>query len=324
MQLDKTVFIEEWRKDVFQKLRSLEIDEIEEISFRLTDIKINGICSYLDVGTQLKIDTMLTSDNEGKENMNTLEQSKDQNLVSKKVASPVVLEEISQSTSSCHSPPIDDDSEEPTPYNTNLENQKNSEYWNLSDVNVNAQIEARLQPQSFHHHMFKPSYFKANPQFDFFMNLECPNSASADELHADGLIKCDMLKENALKCRFSRSPRNDSKIKDQLCRMCPFKRWVPEDQFGDHMGLAHGIIHVPDVGYIALPPPKALFKLNAGRLKYYNCRCPKCLSWIRLGKMAEVESVTSEILKRDRILDNKTVVGLYTNYYRHFMECSLE
>jgi hypothetical protein len=297
MKIDIPSVIDYWIEDVRQNLENLKPDEIEEIIFKINNLQLDDI------------DPLIYDEKENKKIEKQIK-TNDEKLTIEKI------DEILDNSS------IDEAIENIVKFDKNNKDLGKTEFWRFNDKEN--KIEKRLQPQKFHHHSFKPSFFKTSKgEYFYDLNFACPNSGTDSDLENYGLLRNEKLKENAMTCRFKRKNKFLNEKVDYLCRMCPFIKWIPIEKFGDHLGLAHGIIKVENLGLIALPPPVALYKQTLGRLKFYYSKCPKCSRWIRLGKMAEVKTVCKEVEHIDSINRNTQIVGLYTNYFYHFMECSL-
>ncbi|GME76437.1 unnamed protein product [Ambrosiozyma monospora] len=114
-----------------------------------------------------------------------------------------------------------------------------------------------------------------------------------------------------------------------------------------------------DFEVVVLPKPKALFEATPRGVKRYHCQCPKCLDWIRLGfpePLGNASNVAdsnlplafgtgnvgagkgtnfvrgraksgtidfTEFREEDDSEDLRDKRGLFTNYFCHFLKCSL-
>lgn len=200
------------------------------------------------------------------------------------------------------------------------------EYWKNKSGKLD--IGKKLNPQCFQNHVLNPSYIKHHcNDFSVHFNSKCPVSASDKDLEHYQLLKNENLKYNAITCKYKRVKCNNLEEVDLLCRMCPAKRWIPEQKFTYHMYLAHGVIKLNRSKILVLPLPTALFKMSPGRMKCYYAKCPKCCKWVRLGRLEPFPThlVSKEVLLQDSIYDDediKDIVGLYTNYFCHFVDCS--
>lgn len=316
MSLVKMKDVDDWIVDVVKGMQKLEIEEINDINYKLQNISLNNV----------DLSNTSSSNDEEKENSVAHELPVGFDKVSQSQDKPVKtiiednLQNIKQDEDSSE---YEKSTEITARHHSTVVNFGSTQYWDLQKSD--SMVEERMKPQKFHHHCFKPSYFKINSKrFDFYLNTGCPNSSSDSELKNYGMIRNDKIRKNALKYRYSRVRKDGSKSVECLCRLCPSKRWIPKALFVEHMAIAHGIVWIENVGHVALPYPSALFRQNIGRLKYYYCKCPKCLKWIRLGLIADIKNVSEAILKTEKSYDNKDVVGIYSNYYHHFMKCSME
>lgn len=287
--------IENWLDDVQKAKCSMSLDQIEDIVYRLQTA------------------TLKTSqggeDFEEKENSVFTETGKQKKIE--------VIDQDIKFIDECEAGP----KETSAKYYKTVKDLGKEEFWKLNAKSN--QIKSRLEPQKFQHHMLQEGYLSENKEkYQFKINTKCPASATDSEMENYNLMRKRSIKENALTYRFSRQSRTDPDKIEYLCRMCPFKRWVPVEKFREHMCLAHGILHVKGVGYVGLPPPDAVYRQSPGKLKCYYCKCPKCLRWIRLGKITGVGKVSRKLRLQDNINNDQAVAGLYTNYFHHFILCS--
>lgn len=339
MSVDKVERVDDWIVDVVNGMEMLDIEEIDQINYKLQNIclssnnnvdqlnsssyesndeKENGVVEYFSKGLNVNINNynnkLITE-----ELLSDIVENDDierKDFSAYNIAtSDNILEDIDRE--------IHDNADDITAkYYDTIPDYGKVEYWDFQCHDLI--IDKRLEPQNFHHHDFKPSYFKNNSKdFSFYFNLGCPNSSSDDDLKDHGIIRNDDIKENALQYRFSRIRKDGSKSMECICRMCSSKRWIPVNLFKEHMAIAHGIVSIENVGNIALPYPSALYRQSPGRLKCYYCKCPKCLNWIRLGLMSGVKNISETIRIEEKKFDNREIVGIYSNYYQHFMKCSL-
>lgn len=302
MSVDKTKLIERWIKDVHDNMGTLKPAEIENIIFQINNIKLeNNACTDYDE-KENETDKQTTSKLVG-------------NMTEKLTMEKV--DEILEDNS------IDERIENSIKFDANNKELGKTEFWKFNDDDN--KIEKRLQPQQFHHHECNPSIFKNDKgEYFYYKNKNCPDSGTEQEMKNNGLMKSDRLKKSAYCYKIKRVSRYADEKIEYLCRLCPFVKWIPVSKFGDHMGLAHGIIRSDNVGIVALPPPVALYKQNIGRLKFYYSKCPKCLKWIRLGKMSDVQNICEDVSYIDQLNSNSQIVGLYTNYFYHFLGCSVD
>lgn len=303
MSEDKTEIIEHWVKDVHDNMEKLKPEEIKNIIFKINNIKLEDFApNDYDEKENIEHNDKLTSKVNAK---------KVENLTMDKI------DEILEDSS------IDERIENSIKFDENNKELGKTEFWKFTDDDN--KIEKRLQPQQFHHHECNPSIFKNDKgEYFYYKNKNCPPSGTEEEMKNNGLMKNERLKESAYCYKIKRVSKHTNEKIEYLCRLCPFVRWIPVNKFGDHMGLAHGIIKMDNIGIVALPPPAALYKQNIGRLKFYYSKCPKCLKWIRLGKMSGVNSISEDVDYIDCLNSNSQVVGLYTNYFFHFLGCTID
>lgn len=300
---EKLNFIDKWLDNVEQCTKQLTLDELEQVVFHMENVSLGD---------------PPTTDGYCIDKENTVHR-----FLEKQFKQARIEHRDNGATSTnkaVNSNCLNQDSKAECP---SIKRMGGPKYWVFNDKHAN--IEKRLEPQRFHHHQLKPSYMKANSStYRFEMDFKCPNSGTDGDLENYRLLTNDRLKQNAVSCRYKRIQVSDPTKMDYLCRLCPFQRWIPVDNFRDHMGMAHGIVDVKGFKLIVLPPPRALYRQTLGKLKFYYCQCSKCFRWIRLGKMAGVRRISDGVIEADSINDNKTIVGLYTNYFYHFMTCSLD
>lgn len=322
--LEEITSINKWIKNVNLEHSSLDICQVEDIVYRLpsgefqNDQNINdeNIIVKGTKGNKTDSDTIKSKE------VVSIESIIKPKLNEFELNTDIHINEDYEILTECSLPT--DYSDTTATYYKDIKNLGKIEYWKFNDKNYS--IENRLQPQKFHHHVLQPRLFKNNDNeiYTYNLNLECPKSATDSELDNYNLLKNPNIKHNAMTYRYSRQMKNkeiSTKV-EYLCRMCSFKRWIPKDRFYEHMGLAHGILLVENLGYISLPPPDALFRMSPGKLKCYYCKCPKCWKWLRLGKLTGIKNISVEIQQNDDINDDLAVVGLYTNYFMHFYKCS--
>lgn len=290
--------IETWLNDVHKASCSMDLGQIDDIVYRLKAVTLE--------------DSESDKVFEEKENSVVSEKGKKQWQVPKQ---EIAKTEDADITSV--------DEETAAEYYKTVKDFGKVEFWKMNAKSN--QIESRLDPQKFHHHVLQPAFLQDNKEkYQFKVNMSCPDSATDSELENYNLMRKKSVKENAMTHRFSRHSKSDHAHVEYLCRMCPFKRWIPMERFQEHMCLAHGILNVNGFGYVGLPPPEAVYRQSPGKLKCYYSKCPKCLRWIRLGKVAGVGRVSRKLRLHDKINNDHAVVGLYTNYFQHFMACSQE
>lgn len=285
--------IEFWLDEVSRSQMEMDLNEVENIVYNIKNLIIEDNINYVD-----------DFDIAEKENRVLPETGKNRN------ESAVPLNDIEK---------YKEDNERCADYYKSVKNYGKVEFWNFNDSCVT--LEDRLQPRKFHHHTLKPSFFKEQKKhYDFYINNKCPNSPNDyNDLNDNTLIQNSNLNKNIRTYRFSKIDKKDNSQIEYLCRLCCFKRWILLTNFNDHMSLAHGIVIIDEINLIVLPPPTALYRQSLGRLKCYYCKCPNCWKWIRLGRPIDTVCISEDIIKEDQINNNINVVGLYTNYFYHFM-----
>lgn len=189
-------------------------------------------------------------------------------------------------------------------------------YWKWDST----EIENRLQLQKFQHHSL--TLGKTAKEYTYAINSICPPSPTDSQMHGNALMLNQDLRLNAVQFRYRRVGNG---CKEVMCRLCITQRWISQSMFDEHMAIAHGLLNTETYGLIALPPPAALYKQQLDSLKFYYAKCSKCITWIRLGKVAGVNSIDPQLETKEfaaSVMRSSLKEGLYTNYFVHFIECA--
>lgn len=172
-----------------------------------------------------------------------------------------------------------------------------------------------LKPQVFHHHVIA----EAANEYNLYEDLTCPGVDLSVPLT---IRKGEANRDASLKPKYYRI-NGDGNIQQCLCRMCSHEKWIRYTDFYQHMALAHGVVLFEDSQnhrrIMAIPNPLALFCIHSTKkMKRYYCKCPLCKDWVRLGFLGSLRTLG----RFTRAGQEQTQLGLYTNYYLHYMQCA--
>lgn len=292
--VDTEKHIMEWRDDVKHEMSTINVDQMNKINYHLPNVNLDELAKHTKSTTNYAMPA-------GNQDFVTI------NEYYRLQANFEAIQ----------------DNEIPAIYYKTVKDYGEVEFWKFNDKHY--QIPDKLNPQRFQRQKItKQALQQSNNLNHYSANNRCPRSANNSELDYHNIQRRTSIRGNVMTPEYSRRCKTACNEDKHLCHLCAFKRWIPNSKLKKHMEVAHGVIEINELGYVAYPLPLELFKLSPGRLKCYYCKCPKCGNWVRLGKLVEVGRLSmyqqvQEMYNEEE--EDVEVEGLFSNYFRHYGRC---